>query len=141
MKMTRFERRWAHAALDAMFPRNAHPKLPLGAADLDVDGYLDDLAEAWPLFAFLGLRAAFALISFARIVVLRTFRSYHRLTLEQRVRVLDAMYASSNYIVRGAVVLVKATGGIFYGSEDAVRLALAPGHPPLATLRRKEAVS
>lgn len=143
MKLTEIERRWARAALDSMFPCGGDPRLPIGISDLDVDGYLDDLGRCWPAMVFFVFRLALVVIGLAPLVLLRRLCTFHRLGSEDRLRVLEKLYASRIYFVRQLVTLVKATGGLLYGGSARVRAAIAPGNNASAErwvrLRRNEA--
>jgi hypothetical protein len=139
--MTRLELRWAHAALDAIFPDGGDPRLPTGIADLDLDGYLEDLVRAWPRLTLLAFRLAVLSIGLASFVLARTLRPFHLLRRERRQRVLETLYASNVYFLRQFVTMLKATGGMLYGAAAPVRDAIAPGPSPrtsLVTLRRRE---
>jgi hypothetical protein len=141
MTLTRLEHRWARDALDAIFPPGGDPRLPTGIADLDVDGFLDDLTRAWPPMTLLAFRLAVLTIGLSAFVVVRTLRPFHRLTRAERQRVLEAIYASRIYFVRQFVTLLKATGGMLYGAAPAVRDVIAPARPPSdapVALRRRE---
>ena len=44
-----FERRWLHAVFEAILPSGAHPTLTLGARDVPMDAFIDDLWAHAPL--------------------------------------------------------------------------------------------
>lgn len=141
MNLTGLERRWARDILDTMFPSGSDPQLRTGIADLDLDGYLVDLARNMPAMAVLGLRVAIVAVALAPVVLLRTLRTFHGLGREERLRVLDRLYSSNLYVLRAFVMLLKATGAVLYAGTAEVRRAitgrLASMPPvPLARLRR-----
>jgi len=128
MKISVVERRWAHLIFDTIFPRNAHPNLQLGAEDCDIEGYLDEVSRVWPAFSLLALRATLLFVILATPFVLRRPRSFAAASPADRERVLDVLYSSPIYYIRGLVVLMKALAGILYGSDPAVRATLLRGH-------------
>ena len=65
-----FERRWAHATLDTLFPGPDRGALPAGILDMDVDGFLDETFRTVPFEAAIGLRLAFVVIALAPLFVL-----------------------------------------------------------------------
>jgi hypothetical protein len=127
MKFSALERRWIVDIFDTMYPRSSDPTLPLGVRDCDIKGYLDDIEKRWPSFSLFGYRATVVVIGLASIVLLRTWRTFHRLTTDERLKVLTAIYASRFYVVRQLVILLKASAGIVYGSEPRVRQQLLHG--------------
>ncbi len=127
MKFTALERRWLVDIFDTMYPAGVDPRVPLGVRDCDLDGYLDEIERIWPRFSLFGYRLTIIVIGLASIVLLRTWRTFHRLTTAERERVLASIYASRFYVVRQLVILLKASAGIVYGSEPRVRTLLMHG--------------
>ena len=127
MKISAIERRWVHEVFDTMYPAGADPRVPLGVRDCDVDGYLDEIQRVWPAFSLIGFRATVIVIALSSIVLLGTWRTFHRLTSDERIRVLEKLYASRFYVVRQLVILIKASAGIVYGSTAGVRKHLLRG--------------
>jgi hypothetical protein len=127
MKFSALERRWIADIFDTMYPRNADPRLPLGVRDCDIEGYLDEIEKRWPAFSLFGYRATVIIIGLASIALLRTWRTFHQLGPDERVKVLASIYASRFYVVRQLVILLKASAGIIYGSEPRVRQQLMRG--------------
>jgi len=127
MILSSIERRWAHAVLDAMFPRDAVDDLPEGIVDLDVDGYLDDLLSSVPLVSAAGMRAGFAAITFAPPFTIYKLRTFVGLGEEDRMRVLEKLYKSPVYHVRQLVVLVKTTGAMLYCAAPSARAVMQDG--------------
>jgi hypothetical protein len=119
--LTRVERSWARATLEAIYPARSCDALPLGIGDLDVEGFLADLLRRIPLTSALGLRVAIWIVALAPIFLLRRFVTVNRLgSLEQQAIVL-ALLSSSIYAVRQLVTALKATGGLLYGAAASVR--------------------
>jgi hypothetical protein len=127
MKLSTLERRWVHEEFDTMYPPGADPRVPLGARDCDIDGYIDDVERQWPTFSIVGFRVTVVIIAVASIFLLGTWRTFHRLTTAERLRVLEKLYVSRFYVVRSLVILIKASAGILYGSSPRVRQHLLRG--------------
>jgi hypothetical protein len=136
MILSSLERRWAHAILDAMFPRDADDALPEGIVDLDVDGYLDDLLTSVPVVSHLGMRAGFVAIAVSPPFTIYRLRTFTGLATEDRVRVLEKLYKSRIYHVRQLVVLVKTTGAMLYCAAPSARAVMQDG---LVRLRKSGA--
>jgi hypothetical protein len=128
MKLTRFEHRWAQAALVAMFPGSRDEGLA-DIAGLDVHGYLVEVMRSLPFKARLGLRAAVWLVGFAPVFVLRRIATISRLTPADAERVVGALCASSSYGVRSLAMLLKTFGALLYAGDDAVRARVRPAAP------------
>lgn len=124
MKLTRMERRWAHAILGAMFPRGAAAQMPHGIEDLHLDSYLDDAMDVLPPLAAWGLRAGLAAINLAPPVTVFRPATFTMLTPHERERVLQALAHSPIYYARQLVVLIKTTGAMLYCGAPQSRAVL-----------------
>jgi hypothetical protein len=137
MKMTRFEHRWAVAAMEAIFPGSSE----IGLSDIramNVDGFLRELMVRLPLRAALGIRLAVWLVALAPLFVLWRFATIARLALDDRQRVIAALVASESYAVRSLVLILKTMGALLYAADDGVRARLmSPRGRPLTQLRIK----
>lgn len=140
MTMTRYEKRIARGVYDAMFPGDSSGEAKssagdskaiarrVGVADGDIEGFLDDVGASWEWLAFTTLRASFWVVAIASVFIARSLSRFDRLSLDQRLKVLRALYTSNNYFVRQLVTMQKATAGFLYGAM--VRAAVAPGRAP-----------
>jgi hypothetical protein len=134
MKLTRFEHRWAEAALVAMFPGSREEGFS-GIAAMDVHGFLVEVARSLPFKARLGLRAAVWLVALAPLVVLRRLATIDRLALPDSERVVAMLSASRSYSVRSLVMLLKTFGALLYAGDDRIRARLRPApHVPPSTV-------
>jgi hypothetical protein len=135
MKLTRFEHRWAEAALVAMFPGSREEGFSDIAA-MDVHGYLVEVERSLPFKARLGLRAAVWLVALAPLLVLRRLTTIDRLPPADGERVVAALCASASYSVRSLVMLLKTFGALLYAGDDGIRARLRPPGParPNATV-------
>lgn len=127
MSLTALERRWSHEIFDAIYPAGVDPRVPYGVRDCDIDGYLDECMAIWPTISVIGYRFSVLAVGLASIVLLRTWRTFGRLSVDERVRVLTMLYASNVYVVRQLVILMKVTAGIIYGSAAKVREPMMQG--------------
>jgi hypothetical protein len=138
MKLSRIERRWAHAVCETIYPGGA---LPHGVADMNLDGFLDDVLAGVPFESAIGLRAAFFLIAFAPLFIIGRFAMFTSLGAEDRERVLKALATSNVYALRGTVIAIKAVLSLLYCGDPRVRphIWAVPERPPqlLALKTRK----
>lgn len=138
--LTSFERRWLRAILDTIFPSSDRGALPLGAADLDIDGFFDELFAQAPFESSLGLRVAIWILALAPLFVIAKPRSFAGLSVEDRERVYSKLAASRIYVVRSLVIALKAIGSLLYCGDPTVRgriLAPVPERARLAQIRPK----
>jgi hypothetical protein len=138
--LTRFERRWAHACFDTIFPGPDRGPLPLGICDMELDHFLDDTFREVPFEAALGLRLAVWFLALAPLFVIGRLATIASLSPVDRERVLLAIGASSVYAVRATVVALKAIGALFYCGDGRVRhymmgRAALPGASGVVPLR------
>jgi hypothetical protein len=138
MKLMRFERQWAVAALEAIFPGSSD----IGLSDIramNLDGFLRELMARLPFRAALGVRLAVWLVALAPLFVLLRFATIARLTLEDRERVIATLVVSESYAMRSLVLVLKAMGALLYAADDGVRTRLMPPRSRVAQLRIKRA--
>ncbi|MGO8998316.1 MAG: hypothetical protein ACLQVI_33780 [Polyangiaceae bacterium] len=133
--LTHFERRWAHAAFDTIFPGPDRGVLPLGIADMDLDGFIDQTLEQVPFEASFGLRLVFWVIGLAPLFILGRFATIASLPPADRMRVISTINASPIYPLRATVMMLKALGALFYCGDRRVRPSIVAVLPPVVTLR------
>jgi hypothetical protein len=139
MTLTRLELRWADAAMGAIFPGSRE----MGLADIrgmDVTSFLGDVLRLVPFRPALGMRMAIWMCALAPLFVLGRFATLAGLAPPDRERVMARLVASSLYVVRSLVLVLKTMGALLYAGNDTVRARmLAPGRPlsGLITLRSK----
>jgi hypothetical protein len=135
MTLTSFERGWAAAAMEAIFPGRSD----LGLSDIramNVDGFLRELMAHLPLRAAVGVRLAVWLVAFAPLFVLTRFATIAGLPRQDRERTLGTLIASPSYVVRSLVLILKAMGALLYAADGGVRTRMTPPRPPaIAQLR------
>jgi hypothetical protein len=127
MTLSRFESRWAEAAMEAIFPGSTE----MGLSDIrtmDVGGFLRDLMREVPWKAALGVRLAVWLVALAPLFVVYRLATITRLGLADRERVIAALVASRSYAIRSLVLVLKAVGALLYAADRGVRARMVP--PP-----------
>jgi hypothetical protein len=136
MTLVPFERRWAAAAMEAIFPGS----LEAGLADIrgmDVDGFVRGLLSDLPFRAALGVRMAVWLVALAPIFVLKRFGTLVALSIVERERVIGALVASRIYVVRSLVLVLKTMGALLYAADSRVRTRMMPPRSDVMGLRVK----
>jgi hypothetical protein len=128
--LSRTERRWARAAFGAIYPSHSCEAIEVGICDLDVEAFLGDLLRRIPLMAVLGLRVGIWIVALAPILVLKRFVTILGLTPGEQQALVIALLSSSSYAIRQLVVALKATGGLLFGGDFAVR-SVARGEVPM----------
>jgi hypothetical protein len=126
-RLFRFERRWLVRLLESVLPR-VPEALPLGAADVPMGRFVDELLARVPLQAVLGLRAGLWLVLLSPPFVVGRWRSFLGLGDGERVELLDRLRRSDRYLVRESALLFKLVGCLgFCGLAPVQRAAgIAP---------------
>ncbi len=119
-----FEKRWLRSIFNCVIPSGASRVLPEGGADVPLDGFIEDLLEHAPAQFCLGMRACTWAITWAPLVVLGRFRSFHGLSSEEQYRVLDVMRSSNVYLIREMPLLFKTIGCLGYGGLPRIQARL-----------------
>jgi hypothetical protein len=122
-----FERRWLRAVQGAILPSGAHPKLDLGARDVPLDRFVDDLLLRAPPLALLGVRASLWVITLAPLARGR-LRLFSGLAPYEQVALLEALARSRIHVLREVPVLLKTLACLGYCGVPEVqrRVGIAP---------------
>ncbi len=121
MRLWRFERRWLVEVFQTILPSRADPQLSLGAADLPIDRFIDDLTMHAPRRLVLGLRLALWVVVFSPLVLSRRLRTFFGLGRADRVALLDRLRQSRWYLLRELPVLLKSVACLGYCGHPAVQ--------------------
>ena len=78
LRLFRFERRWLAARVRDRPPLDADPTMPLGARDVPMGRFVDDLLANAPLLTVLGLRAALWMVMLAPLPCSAGSRTFTR---------------------------------------------------------------
>ena len=141
MSLMKFERTWAAAVFDGIFPAKVDACIPIGARDVDADmvGLFEDAREAVPPRVALGLRLALWIVALAPLFTIGKLVTIGGLEGLDRERVVLALLSSPFYFVRQLTMLLKAFGALFFLTAPGVREAIvrAPNRT-LVTLGMKK---
>jgi hypothetical protein len=110
LRMFRFERRWMVRVFEAMLPAGVDPRLGLGAEQVPLGRFVDDLLVRAPFQSVMGLRAGVWILMLAPLFVLRRFRTFMGLSAAERQVVLDRVSRSNIYLVRESAHFLKIVG-------------------------------
>src|SRR5207247_7756003 len=90
-----------------LLPKCADARLSLGAADVPMGRFVDDLLASSPLDFAAGLRVCLWMTILAPLVVLKRFRTFFGLSPDDKMAVIEGMRRSNVYLVREAPILLK----------------------------------
>lgn len=121
MGLTRFERRWLLTVVDAILPSGTSARLPVGARDVPMDGYFDDLLRRAPGKVRFGLRVTLWAIWLAPLFVLGKLRTFGGLGEDDRIALLHKLRRSNRYLIREAPILFKTMACLGYGGHPEVQ--------------------
>lgn len=100
----------------------------LGARDVPLDRFVEDLARYAPRRVVWGLRATLWILVFCPPFVIGRFRTFVGLDADERHAVLEALRASDVYLVREIPLFFKMLGCLGFCGLPEVQSAL--GAPP-----------
>jgi len=121
VQLTPLERYWLCVVFAAVYPSNAHTQLTLGSDDVPMQDFITDLFAHAPGRALLGLRAALWFVMLCPLFVIARPKVFSRLTLDERVEVLDRLGRNRFYVLREIPMLFKTIGGLGYAAMPAVQ--------------------
>ena len=124
--MTRLELDTVEAAARAIFPKNSHPELTVGAEDLDVRGYFERLIARSSMRVAFALRLGILFCTFAPLFVLGRFATLRSLDLADRQKAIEALTYSPIYAVRQLVLLIKVHVAMIFGAHPIARAVMLP---------------
>jgi hypothetical protein len=141
VRLLRFERRWLVAVFETLLPSGADARLTVGAADVPMGRYVDDLLARAPLPSVLGMRAALWLVVFAPPFVLRRRCTFLGLTASDRLALLGRLQASDRYLIRETAMLFKFLACLGFCGLAMVqqRLGIHPLDPAPPSWAREDA--
>lgn len=139
MGLWRSERRWLGVLFDAILPSGADERLPLGAADLPMQRFVDELFRTAPGQFLLGLRLAIWLVYWTPL--LWKLRSFGGLSRPERVAHLERLSSSRLYAFRELPTMLKMVASFAYGAfpEVQTRVGLPPTEDGLPEWAREAA--
>lgn len=125
-QLSTFERRWAIAAFEAIFPGYDETT---SITKMDADRYVDDVCGSVPFKAFIGFRLAIWVVTFAPLFVIGRLALLKSLGLSDRTKVLSTLIASNNYAIRQLVMMFKAIGAMLFAAHPAIRSRMMKPRP------------
>lgn len=121
MRLMSFERRWLLAVFDTILPSGAHPRLSLGARDVPLGRFVDELFRAGAPRLLLGIRVSLWVAALAPLFLLGRMRTLFGLTPPDRARTLDLLRRHRIYVIRETVNVLKAAACLGYAAFPSVR--------------------
>ena len=118
--MTRNER----SVFDALLPADPGRQPPLGLFDAGFDDFYPEFMRTSPRDVRLAVRGALLAAGWLSPLLIRRLPPFSRLGPEDRERALEAMGKSRSYLLRQALMLLKAAASFCYGAHPEVREAL-----------------
>jgi hypothetical protein len=110
IRLCRFERRWLLRIFETVIPGESNPDLPVGAEQVPLGRFIDDLLEHAPLKFVAGLRACVWMVMLAPPFVLRRSASFLQLKPSERLLLLEQLGASESYLLREVPLLFRTVG-------------------------------
>lgn len=120
MRLLRFEKRWLMRIFDAIIPSGADPRLPIGATDLPMERFADELMVHSPARVAFGYRGAIWLVSLFGPLLAGKVGWFAAMRTESRSEVLERLSHSRFYLVRELPTLFKVLVTLGYGGAPAV---------------------
>ena len=129
-----FERRWLAALWATILPSGSAGGIPLGARDVPLDRFLDELCAFAPARVTWGARVCVWLLTFCPLFVIGRFALFPSLDAEARLAVLEKLRASDVYLIRELPILFKMLGALGFGGLPEVQtcmgIAVRSEEPP-----------
>ena len=110
VRFTSFERRWLRLIFETVIPSGSSEVLPEGAADVPMEGFIDDLLQHAPFQFSAGLRACVWLLMFSPPFVLKRPRTFVGLSASERMSLLERLRDNDTYLLRELPLLFKTVG-------------------------------
>lgn len=116
-----FERRWLAVIWQTLLPSGTPGGLALGARDVPLDRFLDELIAFAPRRVTLGARLCVWLLTLCPLFVIGRFALLSGLDDDERLAVLQKLAASDVYLVRELPTLFKMLGALDFAGLPAVQ--------------------
>ena len=119
---------------DAVLPSGSDERLPVGASDLPMERYADEIMHYSPLRVAFGIRAAAWLITFFGPLLAGRLGWFPAMKVESRSDVLASLAGHRIYVVRELATLYKMLASMGYGAApvvlEAVGVPVLDEEPP-----------
>jgi hypothetical protein len=110
VRLFEFERRWLLEVFDTLLPSGVGRTLPIGARDVPLAGYVDELVRFAPLDVVVGVRLCLWFLLLCPLFVIGRWSTFFGLEQDERIEVLDTLKKSPSYVVREIPLLFKMLG-------------------------------
>lgn len=110
MQLLDFERDWLQTIFETILPADADETFQLGARDVPMDRFIDELLAIAPLHFSAGIRIATWAVWFSPPLFLRKLATIGGLSVEDRERLFERMAEHPNYLIRELPMLFKTAG-------------------------------
>ncbi len=124
MKLTTFEKRWAHVAFGVIFPGDESVGLVGIGSEKETGDFVEGVCLRVPFQSALGLRVAIWIATFAPLFVIGRFALLASLSSADKEKVLTRLMASESYVLRSLVLILKTIGAMYYAGQELVRLRM-----------------
>ncbi len=128
--LTKRERAWGKAAMDAIFPSEGSPLEPL--SEEQWGRFFEEMYEKLPFPANVGLRASIAVTGLAPVVTSGRLQMLDQLSTEEQAEALQRLAQSDQYFLRQITMLLKTTGGMAHLGTTRFHEATRPATQPKA---------
>jgi hypothetical protein len=124
MRWWSFERRWLACLWASILPSGTPGGLTLGAPDVPLDRFLDELTLHAPRRVAWGARLAVWLLTLSPLFILGRAALFPSLDEEERLALLERLARSDVYLVRELPTLFKMLGALGFAGLPRVHEAL-----------------
>ena len=124
MRLFAFERRWIVAIFEAIIPPSACDRLPIGAADLPMGRFVDELMVHTPGRVAVGTRVALWVMVWLAPLFIARPRPFVMLRADERVALLEKLSVSDVYLLRELPQLFKMLATLGYCGAPQVQAAV-----------------
>ena len=124
MRLFPFERRWFAIVFETILPAGASDKVPLGARDVPLLRFVDDLFASAPFRMLAGFRVALWVVFLAPLWLLGRPRLFGALSPGDRIDLLHRLRRNRVYMIRELPTLLKTVACLGYCGLPSVQAAI-----------------
>ncbi len=121
--LSTIERNWGRAAMSAIFSGDALSPLP-PLPHNEAEDAVDEIYEALPFPANVGVRASLWTVGLAPMVLLRKWVTFDQLKPEEQVKLLAGFAKGDSYVLRQIALVLKTTGALSHVSTTRFHAAV-----------------
>lgn len=124
VRLLSFERAWLLSVFETILPSDVEGGLELGARDLPLSGFVDELVRYAPRDVIWGIRLFLLVLLVAPLFVLGRWRTFHGLEPEARLECLERLRQSSVYAIREIPLFFKLLACLGHSGHPSVHAEL-----------------